>query len=279
MSLILPRRKLLTAAAASLALSAPAIVRAQIFNPPMYMPTKSGFNPASLVTGSGGFWRADMGVTQSGGAVTQWNDQSANGNNLTLSDWSQTLTSPTFSSTGFNTSYPGISCPSSGGFIGVCKNHISFTGSGQTMSIFLLVNLPSGTLTDGDAIVSLDNTTFGTDGSNNAFNMQSRTSGAPFELQGPTSLQVGAAGIHLIGYTLNATVCASYADGVAGGTAVPSFTIGNGTDNFQFSVGGNSARFNPVFTAAFVLFTDTIISPTNVTNLKNWSNTNWGTSF
>src|SRR5271167_3017502 len=101
----------------------------------------AAFDPASLITGIGGFWRADRGVV-GGSTVTQWNDQSVLGTNLTPGAVpSITGTAPAFSSTGFNSLFPGITFGGAGtaNTLGVAVGAYSTS----TLSVFMLINTGS----------------------------------------------------------------------------------------------------------------------------------------
>lgn len=66
--------------------------------------TAAAFSPADIANLK--IWLdANVGITQSGGLVSQWDDQSGNNNHLTQGNSSQ---QPTYSATGFNGALPGV---------------------------------------------------------------------------------------------------------------------------------------------------------------------------
>src|SRR5260221_2651489 len=102
-----------------------------------WRPLVSGaaFTPASL-TGLLAWYKADAGVTLSGSNVTQWNDQTSNGYNLTPS-----TNPPTFSATGFN-SKQGITFTNAGTLnLGTGVSVVNFGGT--TGSFYVVCNLGS----------------------------------------------------------------------------------------------------------------------------------------
>jgi hypothetical protein len=76
-----------------------------LFTPPAFIKTGS-FTPASFGSDLKLWLTADAGVTDAGGgAVSSWADQSGNGNDVTQGTSARR---PTYSATGYNSSYPGI---------------------------------------------------------------------------------------------------------------------------------------------------------------------------
>jgi hypothetical protein len=120
----------------------------------------SSWTPADLGANLIGWWKADTGVTESGGAVSQWDDQSGNANHLTQGTGAN---KPTYSATGFNTSYKGITFDGTNDYL----SKTVFTGmSGDVVSIFMAGQLTTGAGSYARA-VSYSNTSVDYTGSNN----------------------------------------------------------------------------------------------------------------
>jgi hypothetical protein len=251
-----------------------------VAGPPQLDPfvASGSFNPTSLITGAGGFWRADTGVTLSGSSVTAWADQTAFGNNL-----SAIPTQPTFSGTGFNSAAPGITFPTGGA--GLLNASVAFAAT-ATCSVFILLQKgAAGTgflryfslITSGNNDFTLPS--FEADEGNVSGNVfQAGASGVSFgNGSAPFSLSTG--GLYLLGFTLDGVHSNMWVNGAVQGAAV----------NFSSNVGGagsNTISCGPVggvspvaMTVAFWGITQKAMNSTDWTNLKNWCNANWGTSF
>jgi hypothetical protein len=249
------------------------------------LPT-GAFDPASLVTGGGGFWRADMGVTQSSGNVTQWNDQSGNGLNLTVPGSPGTPISPTFSSTGFN-NYPGISVTElAANYQALTNASVNFNSG--TWSFFWLINIPNYTHNVSyDRVLAF----LGNGQSNDFGNTTSMefcgtvaTIATQFQIQW-SSNQITPSfttGVPLLlGLVDSAGTTTFYINNVSSGTLTVS-NLGSASPGTMVfgSVGqGGSTGQMLTSTTAWFLLTSTALTAQNMSSLASFSNANWGTSF
>jgi hypothetical protein len=283
------RRSLILPAAAAALIAAPAIIKsadAQFFNPALFIPEPagSGFNPTSLITGAGGFWRADTGVGVSGSNVTGWTDQSSFAQNLSPSS-----TAPTWSATGFLSAHPAVT------FNGASSTYLlknSFAFSHSTCSNFIMFYWPS-TPSNYDGVCSLINSADPNDYNGSSSYAHTAQGGSTIvdiahnSIQIVTSSAIGTNTAVLAGFVLDGVNFTQWINGStaspAGAAQASTDLIGGTTNYFVIGariVGGTapSAVFgSPV--VAFCGITQKVMNSTDWTNLKNWSNSNWGTSF
>lgn len=273
--LLIPRRTFLKGVSL---VAAPAIIRparAQMIGEGLWK--KGGgaaFNPVSLVGTQGGFWTAAAGLGLSGADVTSWTDQSAHALVLNTS----TTAAPVFSATGFNTSFPGVAFASASsrnlyGSVSVINS--------TTMSIFVLQIYTNGGPTNG-RFVSICDTSLGADSttpqicffgdrvgnagqagpySNAYLNLVTYTSGSPFSF----------------GYIFDAVNATPYGGFTVGTSQAFSASLGPASNQIVDFGGSLGAYGNCVL--AYVLITNNVLSAGDRTNLKTWTNANWGTSF
>jgi hypothetical protein len=278
MSRLISRRRALILPAA--ALCAPAIVRAQVspipgVGVPTVIPTTAGFDPASLVTGAGGFWRADVGV--SGSPVTTWNDQSHNAANL--SGGAGVATKPTWSSTAFNTSFPGVIFDSTQNQ-NVVKTSFGFTST--TVSMFFLATINASQPNDvtESLLMGVINSGFSTGAPARSISAQQSTSklftyaNANFN----PSMSYTPGSPWMAGYIYDGVNVTAYTAITGGSSGAFSGTIGSGTSVMNIGTAAGDT-FGTQMVMAYALLTDYALSGANRTSLKNWTNSHWGTSF
>lgn len=270
--LLLPRRKLLKVGAGLIA--APFVLRRTIAQVPVTgagagAPASSGFNPTSLITGAGGFWRADMGVTQTSGAVTAWADQSSFATNLSGSGLA-------YSATGFQSSKPGVTLPD--GQFENLQTTLSF--SSATASVFALINTNNPTFNRLTGVIANG----GSDGTSPSFFLYANSS--IFGLfcggnqgQGGSAVSVSANTSYLIGGVFDGSDGNEWLNGAVQGSGSPfSTTLGGGAGATLY-LGSSLTVQSGGATVAFFGLSQKAMNSTDWTNLKNWSNSNWGTSF
>jgi hypothetical protein len=226
------------------------------------------------------YYNAGLGVTQSSGNVSQWNDQSGNGYNLTIQSGETNQTSPSYSATGFNASYSGITC-SPGGDTGLGTSQTAVTFNQTVLSIFLLLNTQlSGNTRRNFSL----NTTASSDFNAGACGLM--TNGALTNTvcyQANDSTGLGSANTNeMIGFTFDGTNNRQYLNGSLVNTF--SYSAGFGGSGGAGINLGSSAWFSAGFasegfTIAYAILTAAAMSATDISNLKTWTNANWGTSF
>jgi hypothetical protein len=240
------------------------------------------FNPLTLITGNGGFWRADSGVSVSSGSVTSWTDQSTFGNNLT-SVTSAPGVPPQWSSTTWLGTKPGVS------FIGTNNSAVwgLFPFPATTGSVFSLYYVASGN--------AFFNTMLGIDVAtlNNTVMIRLDTSNTKIQsnhgainCESTTTYSSGTA--YLTGSVLDGANLTQWFNGSTGASTADTGTIGGTTGSgfpeliigcqpITYNVSGNFHNFTG--NVAFVGLTQKVMTSTDWTNLKNWCNSNWGTAF
>lgn len=281
--LLLPRRRILQLGAGVVA--APFVLRrawaqSNIIGSGVYGDVKAGggaFNPTSLITGAGGFWRADMGVNKSGANVTSWTDQSSFNQTLTATN------NPQWSSTGWLSSFPGITL--TGGNSEYLKN-AAFVLSSSTCSIFILQTWASANSYDGSMCYATgSNTDFN---SANGFALSTNNNiiqpdAAQNSITNVMGNAVSANTAVLWGAVLDGANWTLWQNGSSISSNADTSTIGGSGTNL-FVVGGRVSSGSPAAnymtgTIAFCGVTQKVMLSADWTNLKNWSNSNWGTSF
>lgn len=244
-----------------------------LFTPSPAFMSKASFNPTSLVGTQGAFWRADVGVSQSSGNVTAWADQGSHGNNLNVIP----STSPQWSSSSFNSSFAGISFNTGGSTPGDSINIASNIVNTTTMSVFILMKYLSA---GSDRIVSDTVTSVGNDNSTPSWLFYIPTTQFQFYSSGgmssPDILTNNT--LYVIGAILNGSTVQDYVNFSTGASRSFSSTVGAATAG-TFAVGASGSGNSCGMVVAYVLVTNNVLSGTDLTNLKSWTNSNWGTSF
>lgn len=241
------------------------------------------FNPTSLITGAGGFWRADKGVTQSSG-VTGWADQSTQGNNLSVLGGSQT--NPAFSATGFNSSHPAI-IMGDGGTAGLS---VTFVLNSTTLSIFVLLQLASGNTQNNGRFCSLLGANTGHDyDQTNSVEFDQGSPPGEFNVTqnlgqqgngGSAGPSLTGNGLYLLGATFDGTNANRWSAGAVVGSATSNTnTFGASSPASGWYVGSATGGSAGGAALAFIGITERAMNTTDWGNLKSWSNSNWGTSF
>jgi hypothetical protein len=236
------------------------------------------FDPSSLITGAGGFYRADVGVTHSGASISNWADQSLFSNDLNTTD-----STPAYSATGFNSSFPGITFSDNTGQ-NLYRTAVTWA-SASTASIFFLMNYTQtngvafgrfGALINGGGADFNNPGSFETDDTNVGTVLESGSNNAQQCASGTVST-----GIQLVGAVYDGTHATFFVNGTGG-------TAGSQTGGPFGGAGGNLisvGRSNGTSGAcagmilAFFGITQRVLTAGDWANLKAWSNANWGTSL
>lgn len=235
-----------------------------------------------------GFYRADIGVSETGGNVTSWADQSIQGQNL-----ASILGTPTWSATGFNTSFPGVLFTNASGLDGI--GNTTFVCSTTTFSVFILCSfVTSGDLSNARLVTLWDGTSandyltpsivlYSPDPSVTplfapSFSLYSSgvigNGGSPYSYSYPT----GGVPV-LLGGVLSGTTGNIYFNGTVQGAGT-GFSSIVGDDNFWINYDNNAGKNGHVnMSVAYVIVTTSEMSVSDIANLVTWTNTNWGTSF
>lgn len=249
------------------------------FAPTAFMPKAvSTFDPLTLITGAGGFWRADKGVTGNPN-VTAWADQSTFAQNLTGTN------SPQFSATGWLSSFPGIAFANAS--TRSCSNS-SFVFSTSTCSAFALLSVSSVNSNDGYLALVSSSTSYDYL-STNCFSLNTNASTcglaiSQHNLAAPVSQNFSLNTPALVGVTFDGTNATGWLNGSSAGfnnnPVGQTELIGSSSSIFVLGARypGSIANFF-TGTIAFAGITQKVMNTTDWTNLKNWSNSNWGTSF
>jgi hypothetical protein len=250
----------------------------------VYAPLQAtAFNPTSLISGGGGFYRADIGVSQSAGAVSAWADQSGFGNTLTQSTGAK---QPTWSATGFN-GFPSVRF--------VAANSTFLTNTAFNFSTSSTVSW-FGALVESTAVnermISFIASGDGNDFANHS--MVWATGGtAPVMTYSAFNVNVGNGGSAFSGFSLNTAVLFGFTlDGSGNGNMWINGSIqGAATSNPGGSLGVNPNKLDMGIYAGddatqpmdghviFFGMTQRVMNQTDFTNLKGWSNANFGTNF
>jgi hypothetical protein len=225
------------------------------------------------------FYRADQGVTQSGGNVSAWADQSSNAQNLTITS----ATPPTWSGSSFG-GFPGITFSTANDTF---LQTTSFSFSSAAMSIASLVIPTANSGNDGGRVVSLQANGVATDYTNPSI-VLGIGSGGP-SVFGLSTTIIGDGGgtpsivpntAQILGLTL---------DGIANGNVSINLVNQGAPTAFSSIVGSNpnilsigmwtdaSSQFDGVM--GYTIITAAAFQPGDIENLITWTNNNFGTNF
>jgi hypothetical protein len=246
----------------------------------------AGWTPLSLASVIG-FYTAAAGVTESGGNVSSWADQGPLNQAMAQATGGN---KPTYSASGFNTSFPGISFASASPQF-LSNTTYQFTPT-TTFSIFCLMQyaattadfagivsyVANGDATDFSALHSFIYESYSTA---HADIFQFGNTGAAYGV--PTAWSPRGTPV-LFGGVFDGANCTTYGYGGSGSVGSPNVntsTIGaSGNGVMAFGTrpwNGNTPSFNGAL--AFVLMTGAAMSAGDVSDLKTWTNSNWGTSL
>jgi hypothetical protein len=234
-------------------------------------------NPASLITGAGGFYTTTVGVTGNPN-VTAWADQSSFGQNLTGHN------SPQYSATGFNSAYPGIT------FAGGSSQYFldgTFAFSNSTCSVFMLFYWTVASASSFEGVVTY--TANGSSDASSAPNFYFGSNGTAIQQYSDNNGDIALGPVLtqnvpvLTGFVIDGANNTVWTNGVAGTPTADTNLIG-GNGNTNFSIGGrlngsSTATNYASMTLAFVGITQKVLLQADWTNLKNYCNSAWGTSF
>ncbi len=282
------RRSLLLPAALAGSIAAPHVARSTFFLPQTFAPVP--FNPTQLITGFGGFWRADVGLTLSGSNVTAWADQSSQGTSLTLQTFGGAQISPVFSATGFNAAFSAVTIrqdlASLGGLgniaININSTQLSFFMLGVTHPGFDNNNGRFGGVVGNGQTVDFNNT------SSFEFDEGASPTGSPgYNIQANSAIQ-GNGGVqgpqlidgttYLLGGVFDGVNANKWINRAVVGTGTAySNTIGGGTSTVTFGYTGTG--LNASINCGFWGITNSVLTATDFGNLCNFANSNWGTSL
>lgn len=236
------------------------------------------FNPTQLITGNGYFVRADMGIT--GPGVTAWADQSSFGHNLGFLN-----ANPSFSSTGFNSNKPGVTFTEGSN----TDESVILSFNSTTVSSFILIQFTSSSGSIRIQSVEANGQNDATGANSFVVNCNGSSPGSSaFSCRsngnveqgngGSTGGALAANGLYLLGMVFDGANVNKWFNGslVGSGSAFTN-TLGNGA-SCLLSI-GNSNFPCCSFVCAFAGITQKVMSSGDWSNLKSWSNTNWGTSF
>jgi hypothetical protein len=221
-------------------------------------------------------WRADQGVTSSSGNVSAWLDQ-ASGLSLAAGGGDPTITSSVFGS------QPAITCS------GTTQNLTQTSGvsmpSGSAYSVMILFT-SSSSQTGGQGLFSYASSvgSGGNDYQNPGFVFDFNT-GPDIEIY--STGDIGGANVSwstntptVVGFTTNGTTGEVYENFSSTSSASFTSSLGYASGN-ELSVCsriGGSANYGTVQIGYIAVYTKTLAG-TDLTNFKNWTNSNWGTSF
>jgi hypothetical protein len=249
-----------------------------------FIHAQGSWSPAEL-PGVVGFWRADVGVSQSGGAVSAWADQSGAGANITQST---PANQPQWNATAFN-GFPGVESTNISHGNEMYLQNDAFAFQAAEFSIFaaVIVSHQSGGWGPGHLIGVTANGA-GDDHTNPSIAFQvgdDGGGGAVLIAQSTTVLGVsprftveGGLGTPLmIGVTGNGSAASLFVDepSPVGSNA---FALSVGSNPNLLQIGGQFLG-GTLSTLAWVVITSQAMTQADVTKLKNWSNRNFGTSF
>lgn len=240
------------------------------------------FDPTSLITGAGGFWRADEVVTQSGGTVSAWGDtgpfRSAPLQTLAVAN-----AAPTWNATAFNGN-PGV--------LFADNSHQAMeTGAASiassTYSFFLLL-IETGVAAGSTRMGAIYNGVASSDYiTPNIVPYNSGSGSSPgFGVFSNVEMGNGGSGAAitqgvpvLVGFVADGASANKWVNGSVVGAST-AFSSILGTASSSFAIGAPDPSFNCTgMTVAFFGFTQKVMTAGDWTNLKMWTNANWGTSF
>ena len=227
---------------------------------------RSSFTPANLPN-LVAWYTAKTGVSQTAGNVTAWADQSGNGYGLTPNNL------PSYSATGFNTSYPAVTF--SGNFDWMNTGASAVSVGGTALSVYIVCNISSsfnnsspfldylpsgGSGVGGVKFVPFNSSgdTLSTYGNNTQYFSDAFTPGTNYQF----------------GWIYDGTNVTSYQNNVQQSQSAASFTF---SSTGYISLGGdlNSGSTQKIIIAEVVV-TSAAISSGNRTNLANYFNAAWG---
>jgi hypothetical protein len=238
------------------------------------------FTPASL-PGLQLWLKADAGVTQSGGTVSSWTDQSSNAYSL-APGYVSPSSAPTYSSTGFNSSHPGVAFSGPSGSPGPANVGVDpSTLNSTTMSLFV-VHTATAYNANSSRLFSIS--VGGCDTCSNGFAFGLGSS-SYYVYQNSSFVFSSVTGSlntpQTFGVTFDGSNATVYMNEVSKGSALWNQTIGSSSTPIAFMLGveqngPGSVTFTG--TIAEVVMTTTPVSPTNLANLSTYFSSKWGCS-
>ena len=210
------------------------------------------------------YYDASVGVTQVAGNVASWADQSGNGFDANVVSGS----APTYTTTSCNASHPGVNFSDGNG-------ELLYTGTPTTLNS---ATLSLWSLFEGTGAGSTGQIFYTSGGTAYSLTLQATDFIYPFS--GGTVLGNSGSAFTFtpdtpqwLGNILDGSNAHAYLNsGVEQGSPVSfSSAIGSGITNLQLT-GSNS-------TTCYLIVTTGVMSAGDISSLKTWTNTNWGTSF
>jgi hypothetical protein len=217
-------------------------------------------------------------ITLSGSDVTQWDDQSGNGNNVVQATSARR---PTYSATGFNGSKPGITCVAANSQF-LRNTSIGFNSS--TGYIFVVQTNSDSNPSNGGIICFVGSSAtndFGFDQSfilavNGSSPVKYRmTSNAYDDAQQTSTLNTP----QVIGWIFNGASTTGYLDFSADTAGTKSGALGNTTADIALGSrpwNGNTPSFDGVF--AEIVLGEGVPSAGDLTSFHSYCQAKWGTS-
>lgn len=230
-------------------------------------------NPPSLFGANlVGWYRADLGVGLSGSNVTSWGDQSGNRHDLSIFG----SPNPTFSSTGFNTVFPGIS------FVAGNSSRLTsaaFNLSTANIGAFMVARI-TGSGSDARVLAYADTAVDFNQVQNILF---LDSSGANTLRQYQDSISIIATAFDNTNYRLGSTfdsasnqeIFVNNISAAAGLSGIPN-TLGSSTSVLSLGANLTGGSTCPGMTVAEVVLLNIVPSSSQRTNLDNYFKSLWG---
>lgn len=241
------------------------------FDPHLFTQTITLTDPSTIFGANLVAWyKADVGLTLAGSAVTGWADQSGNSRNLTVYSGG-----PTYSATGFNGG-PGVVLdnPNMDGFISSAFNIAT-----RTASFFMVLNVgssggdkrilaySSNVVADYGNAISVLALNSNAGNSLNAYH--NSTASTAQTLTDNTNYRVGSI------YDGPNTSLTTYVNNVAGTPAAPSNDV-LGSAATSLFIGKNNDGSGAGLTVAEIVMTDSVASSGDRSSLDDYFQTKWG---
>lgn len=235
------------------------------------------FDPADLMMGVSGFWRADFGVTLAGSDVTAVADSAGSANAMIGSG----APKPQFGATAFN-GRPGII------FAGGGLNSLGASGTypSAVASTFILFQHGVEPLNSETIVCFISNG--GTQIGLNCFECNDGPGGLYLSFSqnnveagngGNFGPALGDGNFYLIGMVFDGSLATRYSGtGVLGAATVCNNLIGDGVPGNGVLVGASNVLASGM-TVAFAGFTQRAITAADWTNIVKYANTHWGMEF
>lgn len=242
----------------------PVVIATNGYGIPLNLGGAAGAWTPSQLTGLMGWYSADVGVTQTAFAVSQWNDRSGAGNNLTQAT---ATNKPTYSATSFN-GRQGVTFDSND----LLQSAVSMVhGGSNKLSVFVAINFP--TILNGGRVVTFYSGS-GSDFNNpNAIPLINGSADIGGYRGGASNdtWAITANTPYRVGSVYDGTLHTMYRDNVASGS--PAASTGNFPTPGALWLGNSTTSGN--FCLAEIIVTNTAVTATDRTNIENYLFTRW----